>query len=83
MVFNFIQRLSLNSAIRYLIEEGFTEEECIEQEHDFYDKLFIYPYVLYDENGHIVERIGLFEYGEIEPPPGDDFEIVKMEWRKL
>jgi|GEM_PF-1639274 len=90
MVLIFIRTLSLHSAISYLTGEGYIEEETIEKEHDIYDKVFIYPYALYDENGRIVDRIGLFEYGNREKPPLDDtedydedYDIVKMEWERM
>ena len=83
IILDYIKRLSRNAATRFLLEEGYIEEEYAEQAHDVYDRVFIYPYVLYDEAGQLIDRIGHVEYGIFEKPPGDDFEIVKMEWVRL
>ena len=82
IVLNFIQNLSRNSAHRYLLDEGYVEEEWVEQAHDVYDRVFVYPYVLYGENTKLLDRILYVEYGIFEEAPGDDFEIVKMEWQR-
>jgi len=83
VILNFIKTLSLNSARRYLIEEGYTEEECIERCSEVYDRVFIYPYSLYNEKNQLIDRLGHFEYGVFEENGGDDFDIVKMEWRRF
>jgi len=83
VILDFIKTLSLNSATRYLIEEGYAEEDCIEQKSEVYDRVFIYPYLLYDEKNQIIDRIGHFEYGVFEKNGGDDFDIVKMEWKRF
>ena len=83
IILDYIKTLSLNAATRFLLEEGYIEEEYVEQAHDVYDRVFIYPYALYNEASQLIDRIGHVEYGICERPPGDDFEIVKMEWVRL
>ena len=83
IILDYIKTLSRNAATRFLLEEGYIEEEYVEQAHDVYDRVFIYPYALYNEAGQLIDRIGHVEYGIFERPPGDDFEIVKMEWVRL
>jgi hypothetical protein len=48
IILDYIKTLSLNAATRFLLEEGYIEEEYVEQAHDDYDRIFIYPYALYN-----------------------------------
>ena len=86
MILAIIKNLSFHSGERYLLDEGYVEEECIERDDKIYDKVFIFPYVLYDESGKMVDRIGSFEYGYHGKPPlddEDDYDIVLREWRRF
>ena len=83
MILNFIKTLSLNSASRYLVEDGYIEEDYMERYSEGYDRVFIYPYSLYDEKNQLIDRIGHFEYGVFEKNGGDDYDIVKMEWKRF
>ena len=68
IILDYIKTLSRNAATRFLLEEGYIEEEYVEQAHDVYDRVFIYPYVLYNEAGQLIDRIGHVEYGFLKDP---------------
>ncbi len=52
----------LNNGHRRLIEEGYVLEATIEEDDDVYDKRFIDPYYLYNENGERIDTIYYIEY---------------------
>lgn len=51
IILNILQGVSLNTGEKLLLEEGYIAEECIEKNDTSCDKLFLYPYCLYDTQG--------------------------------
>lgn len=83
--FPLLQTLSFASAEKLLLQEGYQEEACLEQPDPVYDKVFLYPYTLYDENGKQIDRVFYAEYCSLV---ADDeyvdgrttWEGIKTEW---
>ena len=49
----FLNSLSYKGAVDLLLQEGYIVEKEIEKQDSTYDKIFLYPYVLYDEKREI------------------------------
>lgn len=62
IILNILQGLSLTTGEKLLLEEGYISEECIERKHTSCDKLFLYPYCLYDTKGKQLDCIYFAEY---------------------
>lgn len=83
----FLNSLSYKGAVDLLLQEGYIVEKEIEKQDSNYDKVFLYPYVLYDDNKREIDCIF---YTELCNQVVDDeyidepmtWEPVKTEWRK-
>ena len=83
---SFLNSLSYKGAVELLLQEGYVEEKEIEKQDSTCDKIFLYPYVLYDEK----REIDCLFYIEFCNQVVDDeyidgrmtWEPVKTEWRK-
>ncbi|WP_251577851.1 hypothetical protein [Paenibacillus sp. MER TA 81-3] len=78
---NILNGLSFFGAVELLLEEGYCEESVIEKEHEEFDKLFLYPYTLYDHNKKIVDEIFRAEY--CMKDEDGEFEDYKSFWTRL
>lgn len=77
ILLNLLQGLSFTSGVKLLLEEGYIEEECIEKDDQACDKLFLYPYSLY-EDGTLVDRVYHAEYCNLDEY--GDYEDFKVCW---
>lgn len=85
IILNILQGLSFSAGEKMLLEEGYIEEECIEKDDNIYDRIFLYPYCLYDMQGKQIDCIYFAEYCNyvIDGEYIDDrmtYEPVKSEW---
>lgn len=62
IILNILQGLSLSIGEKLLLEEGCISEECIERKHTSCDKLFLYPYCLYDTQRKRLDFIYFAEF---------------------
>ena len=82
----FLNSLSYKSAVNLLLQEGYTVEKEIEKQDSNFNKIFLYPYVLYDDKREI-DCIYYIEYcNQVVDEEFIDgrktWETVKTEWRK-
>ena len=84
---NFLNSLSYKSAENLLLQEGYIVEKEIEEKDPNCDKIFLYPYVFYDDGKREIDCIFYIEYCNLVVD--DEFidgrmtwETVKTEWRK-
>ncbi|UNK16994.1 hypothetical protein MNQ98_21240 [Paenibacillus sp. N3/727] len=78
---NILKGLSFSGAVEFLLEEGYCEENVIEEENEECDKLFLYPYTLYDNNKKNVDEIFHAEY--CMKGKDGEFEDYKSFWTRL
>lgn len=81
IILNILKGLSLCSGEKLLLEEGYTLEECIEQNHTECDKLFLYPYCLYDTQGKRLDCIYFAEYCNYVMD--DEYVDGRMTWEPM
>lgn len=87
LALSFLQSLSFCGAEALLIQEGYVEEDVIEQDDELYERKFLYPYSLYDRNGKRIDCIYYIEYCRqvMDEEYGDGrmtWEDIKTEWRR-
>lgn len=58
--------LSFIGAEKYIIEAGYIECECIKKNSGECDVICLYPYILYDENNYIIDKVYHSEYCMID-----------------
>ncbi len=87
IILNILQGLSRGGGKKLLLEEGYQEEERIEKNDPSCDKLFLYPYCLYDAHR---KRLDCIYYAEFCNYVIDDeyidgrmaWEAVKEKWTR-
>ena len=62
---NLLQSLSYIGGVKLLLEEGYVEGKCIEKDDESCDKLFLYPFSLYDDE-KLIDQIYHAEYCNID-----------------
>lgn len=46
---SFLSLLSYKGAVDLLLQEGYVEGKEVERQDSIYDRIFLYPYILYDD----------------------------------
>ncbi|WP_019639267.1 hypothetical protein [Paenibacillus fonticola] len=64
-----------------LLEEGYCEENAMEQESEECDKIFLYPYTLYGSGNNIVDQIFYAEYCMRDED--GEYEDYKSFWTRM
>ncbi len=87
MVTQDLNTLSFIHAVNLLKQEGYIEGRCQERADDAFDRVFIYPYTLYNEAGNIIDTVYFVEYcAEIEDDEYIDgrktWNVLATEWTR-
>lgn len=88
IIWNILQNLSFSNGKKLLLEEGYVEGECMEQEDESCDKLFLYPYYLEDNRDNRIDCVYFAEYCNyvMDDEYADGrmtWEAVKTEWIRI
>lgn len=70
--------LSFIGAEKYIIEAGYIECECIKKNSEECDVICFYPYILYDENNYVIDKVHHSEHCMIDED--GDLNEFKTEW---
>ncbi|GKX65888.1 hypothetical protein [Inconstantimicrobium mannanitabidum] len=73
--------LSFIGAVAYLIEARYIECESIKQNSDECDVICLYPYILYDENNCMIDKVYHAEYCMIDED--GDLNDFKTKWIRM
>ncbi|MHC6202166.1 hypothetical protein ACYULU_03120 [Breznakiellaceae bacterium SP9] len=79
--FQILQGLSFVGACALLLEEGYVEQEREQTESKEYDAVFIYPYLLLDNNGNVIDKVGHIECCMSDGE--GDFDDVYVYWKRF
>lgn len=81
IILDILQGLSWSAGEKLLMEEGYLAEECIKMDDASCDKLFLYPYCLYDTHGKRLDCIYLSEY--CNHVIDDEYVDGRMTWEPI
>ena len=76
-----LEGLSFQGAKKYLEEAGYKEGETLNLDSDECDVLLIFTYLLCNDNGKIIDKVGHAEYCMVDLE--GDLEDFKCEWIRL
>mgnify|MGYP006975220294 CR=1 FL=1 len=76
-----LEGLSFLGAERFLLESGYIKGECFKQDSQECDAILIYPYLLFDENEVVMDKVCHAEYCMIDED--GELEDFKSKWIRL
>lgn len=81
LALSFLNALSLKGAEDLLQQEGYVEEKVIEKHDSGCDRIFLYPYVLYNSEEEQIDCIFYVEY--CNQVVDDEYVDGRMAWESI